>query len=141
MGEIPKIVRERHDAWQRGQDVLKRRNSGEKLIDIARDMGLSRGRVDRILKRAESTPMSPIEAYELREKIVRTAVPDDTPLATMPFSQPTRNVLRDQPRLKTVGDIRRLSDAELHRLRNIGRTICGEIRSLCGSVADADRNN
>jgi hypothetical protein len=68
--------------------------------------------------------------------------PLDISLDVLNLSARCKNALEiGYPEVKTVGDVLRLSDQELLRLRSFGRLSLGELRSKCAEVIETNADS
>ena len=127
---------------ERNATIIRLYRDGNCPADLARQFKISRGRVRQIIDQAnrqDAWHAALVAKYGSHPKI--NALPDETPievlclcdtdmrgwgLRVMRFEFPDKI----EP-IRTLGDLRRMTDAELLRERNIGKKMLGELRRFC----------
>jgi hypothetical protein len=126
----------------RNANIIQLFRNGARAADLARQFKISRGRVRQIIdqaKRQDAWHAALVAKYGSHPKI--TALPDDTPIEVLCLCDTDMRgwglrVKRFEfpdniEPIRTLGDLRRMTDAELLREPNIGKKMLGELRHFC----------
>ena len=128
-GEKKDLVAAR--AEKEAQKAFRKQDAAQALSDHAKSQkaffeNRERLRAERLAREAAVVPMH-VPAPEL---------PDDTPLKNVRFSTRIQNALTAGG-LKTVGEVRELSDATLLSLQDLGKASLAELRQTLGLPSTA----
>ena len=124
---------------KRNDTIVRLYRSGTRTVDLARQFKISRHRVHQIIdeaKRREADRAELEGKYGSRPKI--TALPDETPIEVLCLCAAHMHGLLVRighlqfPQyiepIQTLGDLRRMTDAELLKEPNVGKKMLGELR-------------
>jgi DNA-directed RNA polymerase alpha subunit len=127
---------------ERNAIIVRLYRDGARPADLALQFNISRDRVRQIIdqaKRQDAWHAALVEKYGSHPKI--NALPDVTPIEVLCLCDTdmrgwSLRVKRfEHPRtiepIRTLGDLRRITDTELLREPNIGKKILGELRRFC----------
>jgi hypothetical protein len=127
---------------ERNATIIRLYRSGTRPVDLARQFSISRGRVRQIVKRAaweEKWRVGLAGKYGSHPKIA--ALPDDTSIEVLCLCagdihgwavrvshlEHTYNIAP----IKTLGDLRTTTDAQLLNEPNVGKKTVAELRRFC----------
>ena len=126
----------------RNANIIQLFRNGARPADLAQQFKISRGRVRQIIdqaKRRDAWHAELVAKYGSHPKI--NALPDETPIEVLCLCdtdmrgwglQVMRFEFPDNIKpMLTLGDLRRATDAELLKERNIGIKILAELRRFC----------
>src|SRR5215831_1745698 len=126
----------------RNANIIQLFRNGARPTDLARQFKISRGRVRQIIdqaKRQDAWHAALVAKYGSHPKI--NALPDETPIEVLCLCDTDMRgwglrVMRFEfpdiiEPIRTLGDLRRATDAELLKERNIGIKILAELRRFC----------
>jgi DNA-directed RNA polymerase alpha subunit len=100
------------------QEAIAVHESAQKAFHKNRE----RLREERMAREAAEGPMVP----------PTPELPDDTPIERVPFSTRIQNALRASADLKTVGEVREMSDETLISLPGLGKGLLAAVRGKLG---------
>jgi hypothetical protein len=122
--------------------IIQLFRDGARPADLARQFKISRGRVRQIIdqaKRHDAWHAELVAKYGSHPKI--SALPDETPIDVLCLCDTDMRgwglrVKRFEfpdniEPIRTLGDLRKATDAELLREPNIGKKMLGELRRFC----------
>ena len=126
----------------RNANIIQLFRNGARPADLAQQFKISRGRVRQIIdqaKRRDAWHAELVAKYGSHPKI--NALPDETPIEVLCLCDTDMRgwglrVMRFEfpdiiEPIRTLGDLRRVTDAELLKERNIGIKILAELRRFC----------
>jgi hypothetical protein len=120
----------------RNSTIIRLSQSGVRQVDIARQFNISRHRVHQIVEQATRVDARRAELegkYGAKPNTV--ALPDATPIEVLALCDGRINGWAGRvgriEAVHTLGDLRRVADAELLKKRNIGKKMLAELRRLC----------
>lgn len=132
---------------ERTRSITQLRQAGKRQADIARQLGMSPAHVREIVKREELRArrrQGLVERYGAQPDIA--SLHDSTPIEVLELCDGdvhgwTVRVghlehVNEFP-LRTLGDLRRISDAQLLKLANVGRRMVAELRRHCPPVGQS----
>jgi len=127
---------------ERNATIIRLYHDGAHLADLALQFNISRDRVRQIIEQAKRSEARRAELErKYGSKLKITALPDSTPIevlwlcggriqgwtARLEHLEYAQTI---EP-IRTLGDLRRATDAELLREPNIGIKMLGELRRFC----------
>jgi DNA-binding CsgD family transcriptional regulator len=125
---------------QRDAEIKELHNSGVPTGEIARQFGVTPGRVKQIITRDEfraNHRAALIQRYGRHPKL--SSLPDETPLEVMilcdgkvqAWATRVMHLAFANPPIATLGDLRRASDTELLAVDGVGKKLVVELRRFC----------
>ena len=126
---------------ERTRSIMRMRQAGKRQADIARQLGMSPEHVREIVKREERRErrrLELVERYGANPDIAR--LDDSTSIEVLELcdgdvhgwtARVSHLAYVEEYPLKTLGDLRRISDAQLLKLAGVGRRMVAELRRHC----------
>ena len=125
---------------QRNTAIMKRFSAGDTVASIARHFTITPERVRQIVYRLSRRDAEQSKLQkQYGEKPSIATLPDETPIEVLVLL-PTkvhgwavrlRQLQYWEPPITTLGDLRSMTNAQLFRIPNVGRTFVKEIRRHC----------
>jgi hypothetical protein len=127
--------------YERNAAVIREKKSGKTYAEVAKEFGISRDRARQIVELARG-------AEKRRAELVGTygsdpnvhTLPDDTPIEVLELCDGDMHgwaarighlkYWTDHP-IRTLGELRRTSDAQLRKIPNLGKKMIAELRRFC----------
>jgi hypothetical protein len=129
---------------QRNASIIEMRRSGRSYAFLARELSVSRDRVRQIVelaRREEKRRGELVARYGNRPNI--SALPDDTPIDVLELCDGRTHgwAVRvghlkwsEESPMRTLGDLRHATDAQLRKERNVGKRMVEELRRFCPRI-------
>lgn len=126
---------------ERNAAIIRQRQLGKDTSTIAEEFGVTRARICQIVRRfllRQHRHAALVNAYGTRPDIAQ--LPDRTPIEVLVlcngniqgWARRLRHLEYARPRaIGTLGDLRRVSDAELWSVQCIGAKMARELRKFC----------
>jgi hypothetical protein len=134
---------------ERNAAIMRQRQLGKDTSTIAEEFGMTRARVCQIVKRfllQQQRHAALVGNYGATPNIA--CLPDSTPIEVLAlcngniqgWARRLRHLEYAQPRaIGTLGDLRRVSDAELRSVQCIGTKMARELRRFCAFQGTAEQ--
>lgn len=125
---------------RRNAAILRHYQKGERQADVARRFNMTAGRVSEIItrsRRAETSRAALIAQYGERPNIGDLS--DETPIEVLGLCRVKvhgwlvrlNNLKYADPTIRTLGDLRNITDRELLQIHNVGKQLETALRRCC----------
>jgi hypothetical protein len=126
---------------ERNASIIELRKNGRSYAFLAREFNVSRHRVRQIVdlaRREEKRRAELVATYGNRPNV--SALPDDTPIEVLELcdgnihgwaARVSHLKWSEKNPIRTLGDLRRTTDAQLRKEPNVGKKMVAELRRFC----------